>query len=161
MDVYAVADFSRQVAATQEAYLGLLDRLGDSVLYTQPPDGGWTIAETLVHISEARRFFVNETKKVIASPGAQMGRTIDDPGRISNIEVNGKNSLGQVREALTESYTDLASMLKSLAEADLLITGEHVKFGSQSLGEFIQHFIVEHDQAHLEQTRELIRSLSG
>jgi len=38
----------------------------------------------------------------------------------------------------------------------LQVVGTHVKYGQQTLGEFIQHFVVEHDQAHVKQIRALL-----
>jgi uncharacterized damage-inducible protein DinB len=158
MGDFFVSKFAEQVQASQEGFIELLDQADRHTLYQPPSDDGWTIAQILMHIAEARQFFIDETSKVIASPGARMGRTIDHPGRLKAVEENRMNSPGQMRLAIIESYSKMIGLLRSLNDDDLLISGEHVKFGTQSLGEFIQHFIVEHDQAHVEQARALMRA---
>lgn len=158
MGNFSVSEFAEQVQASQEGFIELLDQADRPALYQPPSDDGWTIAQILMHIAEARQFFVDETLNVIASPGARMGRTIDHPGRLKAVEENQMNTPGQMRLALIESYANLIELLSSLNDDDLLTSGEHVKYGTQSLGEFVQHFIVEHDQAHVEQARELLRA---
>jgi hypothetical protein len=50
----------------------------------------------------------------------------------------------------------LVKTLEQMTQAELQIEGNHVKYGPQTLAEFIQHFVVEHDQAHVRQATELL-----
>lgn len=139
---------------TQRAFLDILGRANPSSLYHRPTEDGWTLAEILVHIAEAREFFAAETRKVLAEPGAKMGRTMDHPARIQNVKEHGGDSQEAIRQRLQKSYLTIVDALGGLSRADLQLEGDHVKYGRQTLAEFIQHFIVEHDQAHVRQARE-------
>lgn len=140
---------------SQQALLGILDTVDPTLLYTRPKPDGWILAEVLVHIAEARIFFAGETAKVLDTPGVAMGRTIADPGRLRNVEENGQNPRDLIRQKLLQSHQRVVELLETLSDAQLALTGEHVKYGTQTLGHFIQHFLVEHDQAHVRQARTL------
>jgi uncharacterized damage-inducible protein DinB len=143
---------------SQQALLAVLDTADPSLLYAHPDPEGWTLAEVLVHIAEARTFFAAETAKVIETPGASMGRTIDHPDRLRNVAENGQNPPGLIRQKLIASDQRVADLLATLSDAQLQITGQHVKYGTQTLGHFIHHFLIEHDQAHVRQAQALARS---
>jgi uncharacterized damage-inducible protein DinB len=141
---------------TQQAFLDILSRVDEDSLYRSPAGDSWTLAEVLVHISEARQFFTGEVQKVLATPGVKVGRTLTHPGRLQNIEDHGSDSLDTIHHKLVTSHAQMVQSLEQMAEADLQIKGNHVKYGPQTLAEFIQHFIVEHDQAHVQQATELL-----
>ena len=143
---------------SQQALLGVLDTIDPALLYTRPEPEGWTLAEALVHIAEARMFFAGETAKVLETPGVAVGRTMADPGRLRNVEENGQNPAEIIRQKLLQSHQRVVELLVTLSDAQLALTGEHVKYGTQTLGHFIQHFLVDHDQAHVRQARTLAGS---
>jgi hypothetical protein len=144
--------------ASQQALLGVLDIVDSTLLYVRHEPEGWTLAEVLVHIAEARIFFVDETAKVLETPGVAMGRTMADPARRRNVEENGQNPPELIRQKLLQSHQRVAELLGTLNDVQLALTGEHVKYGTQTLGHFIEHFLVEHDQAHVRQVRTLAGS---
>jgi uncharacterized damage-inducible protein DinB len=147
-----------EMRESQQAFLTVLDSAEPSLLYARPDPEGWTLAEVLVHIAEARTFFADETAKVIETPGAVMGRTIDHPGRLQNVAENGQNPPDLMRHKLIASHQRVAELVATLSDAQLQITGEHAKYGTQTLGHFIQHFLVENDQAHVRQAQALAGS---
>jgi uncharacterized damage-inducible protein DinB len=140
---------------SQPVLLDLLNQVDDHVLYQRLQDNEWTMAETLVHVAEARDFFVAETREVLAKPDATIGRTISHPGRLQNILDHGQDARASIAQYLLTSYAGVMQLLQQLSDRDLQQTVTHVKFGPQPLGEFINHFIVEHDQAHIQQIQAL------
>jgi uncharacterized damage-inducible protein DinB len=157
----SVAHILDSLWQTQEAFLRILDRADPDTLYRRPAEGSWTLAEVLAHITEARQFYARETQKVLETPGVEMGRTIEHPGRLQGIVDHGNDPPEALRSRLITSYERLVEVLRRMRDDDLNITGEHVKYGPQSLGEFIQHFIVEHDQEHVEQAGALLATGAG
>ena len=43
-----------------------------------------------------------------------------------------------------------------MSQDDLQEMGEHIKYGPQTLAAFIEHFVIEHDQAHIKQVQTLL-----
>jgi uncharacterized damage-inducible protein DinB len=140
---------------TQRDLLATLDQADSQNLYHRASDGVWSLAEVLAHVANLRRFFIRQVLRVAASPGSSMGRTIQDAERLAAVRDHGRDSAPALREALITSHAELMAGLAKLSDADLKTFGEHVnpKFGRQALADFIQHFIVEHEQGHLRQAR--------
>ena len=144
------------VRQSQLDLLDILSKVDERTLYTRPSENEWSIAEILVHVANAREFFTVETEKVLATPGVAMGRTIVDPERIQYVRDHAHDPADLIARQLVASHEHLVSLLERMHEDDLSIVGKHVKFGEQTLGEFIEHFIVEHDQAHVRQSTVLV-----
>ena len=153
-------DTRQALSKTHQELLSTLSGANDETLHRRAAEGTWSLAEVLAHVSDARRFFIREAVRVISSPGSRMGRTIQDPGRISAVKEHGTDSASALRDALNGSHAEVMSALDKMSDADLEIPGEHVKFGRQTVGELIQHFIVEHEQKHVQQARRCAGSLS-
>ncbi len=151
-----LSQMQAELRQSQQALLALLDKADDDTLYQRPAADEWTLAENLVHVAEARSFFTAETRKVLATPGVSMGRTIADHDRIENVRTHGHDSRSTIHNKLVTSHEQLLDLLQQMSEEDLQKTGVHVKYGPQPLAEFIDHFIVEHDQAHVKQTTALL-----
>jgi uncharacterized damage-inducible protein DinB len=145
-----------ELRQTQEAFLDILSRANDEVLYHRPAPDSWTLAEALVHIGEARRFFAGETQKVLAAPGAKVGRTPEDPRRLQNIEDHGHDTLAEVRQEMIASHEAVIQALSGMSHDDLQLKGEHIRLGPHTLAEFIQRFLVGHDRMHVEQATALL-----
>lgn len=142
---------------TQQAFLSILDEVDEDILYRdRPGEEYWTLAESLAHITEARQFWSGEVGKIQATPGAKVGRTLEDTGRLQAVEAHGHDSVETLRNRFVTSYEVVVKTLTGLTEEDLPLQGEHIRFGPLSLDAFIQRFIVEHDRAHVEQARALL-----
>jgi uncharacterized damage-inducible protein DinB len=139
----------------QQEFLQILDHASQQTLYHKASDDTWSLAEVLAHIANARQFFGREAARAAASPGARVGRTLQDAGRLAAVRDQGRDSAAALRNSLMTTHTDLMAALGKLSENDLKTTVEHVspKFGRMTLGDFIQHFIVEHEQNHVGQAR--------
>ena len=148
-----LADFNR----SQQEFLGFLDNVAPDTLYKQTGEN-WSVAQTLAHISEAREFFAGEVQRIVATPGAQVGRTIEDPHRLESIAAHSHSSLDELRERLVVSYQAVVQTLQGVNEDDLSLECDYINRGSFKLAEFIRRFVVGHDQIHLQQVIELSQS---
>ncbi|HEX9922145.1 MAG TPA: DinB family protein [Anaerolineae bacterium] len=145
-----------ELRQTQEAFLAILNQANEEALYHRPAPDSWTLAEALVHIAEARRFFADETRKILAAPGAEVGRTVEDPHRLQNIEDHGRDTLADIHQAMIASHEVVMQALSGISDDDLQLKAEHVRLGPQTLAEVIQRFLVGHDRMHVEQATALL-----
>ena len=146
---------------SQQALLTFLDQVDDTTLYRRFIAEEWTLAENLVHVAEARQFFTGEVRKVLATPGASIGRGLDHPARLQNIAQHGHAARPFISQQLTNSYEQVVHLLEQMSQDDLQKMGTHIKYGPQTLAVFIQHFIIEHDQAHVKQVKTLLAQHRG
>jgi uncharacterized damage-inducible protein DinB len=146
---------------SQQALLTFLDQVDDPTLYRRPIAEEWTLAENLVHVAEARQFFTGEVCKVLATPGATIGRGLDHPARLQNIVEHGHAARQFISHQLINSYEQVVHLLEQMSQDDLQKMGEHIKYGPQTLAAFIEHFIIEHDQAHVKQVQTLLAQQGG
>jgi uncharacterized damage-inducible protein DinB len=153
---HTLSQMQAALRQSQQELLAILHKVDDDTLYRHLIDNEWTLAENLVHVAEARAFFTNETRKALTSPDMTIGRTITDPHRIQNVRDHGHDARDVIFNKLVTSHAQLMQQLEQMSDADLQKPINHVKFGRQTLGEFMDHFIVEHDQAHVKQASALL-----
>src|SRR5205807_7969172 len=90
-----------------------------------------------------------------------MGRGLDHPARLQNIAEHGHAARPFLAQQLTNSYEQVVHLLEQMSQDDLQKMGTHIKYGPQTLAVFIQHFIIEHDQAHVKQVKTLLAQHRG
>ena len=132
---------------------GPLSKLEPEKLYKSPAQDEWSIMQNLAHIVELMPYWAGEIEKLVAKPGQNFGRTMQQEARLQAIREHGRDSLDQVRAALPGSYARLEEVLTSLKDSDLRLTGNHVKFGDETLDWFIEEFVTGHLVNHLEQIK--------
>ena len=108
---------------------GPLAILDASKLYESPAENEWTIMQNLAHIVEFMPYWAGEIEKLVAEPGSNFGRTIEDMGRLQGISEHETASLSKIKAALPGSYQRLDEVLKKLKDSDLELTGIHVRYG--------------------------------
>ena len=141
---------------TQQDFLEIVDQATEEVLYRRPTEDSWTLAEVLAHMAEARQFFAGEIRKVLTTSQTKVGRMLDNPQRLQNIDDHGQDSLETIRQRLIDSHQAMIETLNELAEADLEKTVEHIAYGPLTLEAFIQRFLIGHDRIHVEQSNDLL-----
>lgn len=150
---------------SQKSFLKLLDEVVPTQkLYTRPSFEEWSCGIVFWHIGEARVFFVNEIQKVLHDPSLSIGRKMDNPARLANIEEADKvqPSSAEIRDRLEKSYAEITRLFEKLTPADLEKEIQHMnpKFGLMKLRDFIDHFIVEHDNIHVAQVNRVVKQIS-
>ncbi|HZS75082.1 MAG TPA: DinB family protein [Ktedonobacteraceae bacterium] len=138
---------------------GPLAQLPPEQLYVSPGNDEWTIMENLAHIVEFLSYWANEVAALVAEPGKNFGRTMQHEGRLAAIRDHAHDTLEQIKSALPASYGRLESVLYTLQDSDLDITGHHVKYGDKPLSWFIEEFITGHLRAHLQQMQEAAKQV--
>jgi uncharacterized damage-inducible protein DinB len=130
---------------------GPITALDPRKLYVPPAENEWTIMQNLAHIVEFMPYWATEIEKLVAAPGQNFGRTAQHEGRLQAVSEHEKDNLEQVKVALPVSYTRLEDVLGSLQDSDLVLTGNHSKFGEKTLDWFIEEFVTGHLRSHVEQ----------
>jgi uncharacterized damage-inducible protein DinB len=138
-----------------------LAALDPAKLYQQPAENEWTIMESLAHIVEFMPYWADEIEKLVAAPGQNFGRTMQDARRLQAINEHGSDDLVQIRAALPGSYARLAQVLSELKDSDLELTGYHSRFGDQTLAWFIEDFVTHHLTSHLGQLNHCLGLVSN
>jgi hypothetical protein len=128
-------------------------------LYQKPTEDEWSIMENLAHIVEFLPYWASEVEKLVAHPGQNFGRTMQDEGRLAALRDHGHDTLAQAREALPGSYARLDAVLSALQDSDLELTGRHVKYGERTLEWFIDEFITRHLHSHVVQLRTCLEAI--
>jgi uncharacterized damage-inducible protein DinB len=132
---------------------GPLTALEPDRLYQPPATGEWTLMENLAHVIEIMPYWADEIAKLVAAPGQKFGRTMEHEGRLRAIQDHRADTLEQAKISLPGSYAHLDQVLRSLKDSDLALTGQHSKYGEQTLGWFIDEFVVRHLAAHVKQIK--------
>jgi uncharacterized damage-inducible protein DinB len=132
---------------------GPLAVLDPAKLYQIPAENEWTIMQNLAHIIEFTPYWAGEIEKLITTPGANFGRSIQDERRLRAISEHSSDSLKQIKAALPDSYTRLEQLLSKLKDSDLALTGLHPRYGEKPLDGFIEDFVTGHLKGHVEQIK--------
>ena len=130
---------------------GPITALEPEKLFVPSSENEWTIMQNLAHIVEIMSYWAGEIAKLVAVPGQNFGRTAQHEGRLRAISEHERDSLEQVKAALPASYARLDDVLGSLQDSDLMLTGNHNKFGEKTLDWFIEEFVTGHLRSHIEQ----------
>jgi len=146
---------------SQADFLAILERADGRQLYQRPADEGWTLAEVLVHIAEARQFYAAETQKGLDKLNIPIGRHTDHPQRLQNITDHSRDEPAVIRQRLVESHQRILAVLDRMTETDLKEQVENVRLGPQTLAEFVGRFLVSHDQTHVEQAQTILATVTA
>ena len=153
----------QEVQSSVEELRGLIygpfSQLPTEKLYQRPAENEWTLMENIAHIIEFMPYWGNEISKLVKNPDQPFGRTMEDPGRLRGISEHSHDTLPQTLANLNSSYAHLDSVLQSLHDSDLAITGLHKKFGQRTLAWFIEEFVTRHLRAHLEQIQQCLAAI--
>jgi hypothetical protein len=122
-------------------------------LTTQPASGGWTPAEDLAHVAEMLGYWSGEIERFQRQPGASFGRVASNPERVRFIEEHAHDTPDQLGALLESSYGVALALLGQLQPTDLETTGQHVKFGPQSVRQAVQEWLIDHLDEHVQQLK--------
>jgi len=143
----------RSYTALNQLIDGPLASVDSAKLYKVPVENEWSIMQNLAHIVEIMAYWANEIEKLVARPGQNFGRTMQNEGRLQAIREHSSDTLEQVKAALPGSYERLQEVLSKLRDSDLQLTGIHPRYGEKPLDWFIEEFVTQHLINHVEQIR--------
>ncbi len=152
-DLHAALDELRRL--TKELRQTFED-IPPALLLQLPASGGWTLTEDLVHVAEMLTFWSGEIERIRLQPGTTFGRVASNPERIRFIAEHAQDTPEQIGELLDQGETKASALLERLQPADLEKVGQHMKFGSQTIGRAIQEWLLDHLKEHIHQLQAIL-----
>lgn len=152
-DLHAALDELHLLAKELRQTLG---GISPAVLLQKPASGGWTLTEDLVHVAEMLTFWSGEIERIRLQPGTTFGRVASNPERIRFIAEHAQDTPEQIGELLDQGETKASALLERLQPADLEKVGQHMKFGSQTIGRAIQEWLLDHLKEHIHQLQAIL-----
>jgi hypothetical protein len=131
---------------------------------TEPdPDGTerWEAGQVWAHVAEFVPYWHREIESVVAAydgTPAPFGRTKEDPGRLSGIELGRHEAVRQLTERVNVGVDDLKRYLATLTSPEWNAVGHHVVRGDMDVEAIVGRFVVSHLEEHAEQLEALTKA---
>jgi hypothetical protein len=120
-------------------------------LLVDPLDGEWTVAQNLAHIGEFPTFFAVDLGRWIDDPTVVVGRTHDHPVRNDAIAAADSQALTELVGRVERSLATLAGVLERLEDHHLDVPMRNVKYGDESIADYLRRYVLGHKAAHIDQ----------
>jgi hypothetical protein len=148
-----------RVERSVEQLLAQIQRLPAEVLYREPMPGEWPVMSTLAHLAELLPFWAHEGASLAASPGMQVGRSLDDPRRVGPIAEHGHDSLEAMLPRLQAGLAECVATLRAIPSDGWQSRGTHPRHPSISVYELIETYVCNHAAEHADQIQATLRTL--
>jgi uncharacterized protein (TIGR03083 family) len=148
-----------ELLATQQALLGVLDRVEPTDWQRASPNEGWTIQHLLTHLSTSEHGFVGTVRRLAAGEG---GLPSDfDPNRwnAGQLQRNAEALPGELRQRLETAHAEMLELLNTLDDAALDRRGL-LSTGQEGSTEDCLRLLAAHKRTHTEDIRAAL-SLAG
>jgi uncharacterized damage-inducible protein DinB len=137
---------STRLQYQHKALVDMIDGLSDEMIRRQVIPGKWSIFENIVHLQTYQHVFCSRMKKILEENNPSFPRySADaDPEFLDNC---GKT----IREIMGDMITirkEMSTGRLSLKESDLDRTGTHPVFGSMTIAQWLNFFLL-HEAHHL------------
>src|SRR5438093_9069324 len=139
-----------------EEYAQFIEAQSEEAFHRRPAPDEWTAAELTGHVAEFPVTFSAQALRLSKNPNAQLGRSLDDPGRLAAVEklagAGPAEAAAQVRGGIKEAV----AALRAISPDGWRVKGDHPRLGEIMVAEVVEHFIVDHIQDHLDQARQTV-----
>lgn len=129
---------------------------------TEPDEGGterWEAGQVWAHMAEFVGYWQSEVEKVVdAFDGTPVpfGRTKEDEGRRTAIEVGRNIPISELMERVHEGIEVLRRYLPTLSARDWSAVGLHPRIGEMNVAAIVDRFTVSHLEEHADQLDGLV-----
>ena len=129
--------------------------LPEETLRRKPAPEVWSIVEILCHVEELIPYWAGEIQRVVAKPGVEWGRGIEDEARVHAVAVSAQRRTRDVVAGIRAGTVRAAAILEGLREEDLSIESpsRNPRYGVKPMSYVLDHMIVEHVRGHVGQIR--------
>jgi hypothetical protein len=149
-------DFVARLDAVEERLDALAAEVTPNGL-TEPDPGGterWEAGQVWAHMAEFVPYWHGEVEAVIASYDGDpvpFGRTKEDAGRISGIEVGRHEAVRQLKGRVHDGIEELKRFLAVRTSAEWNAVGQHALRGEMDVEAIVGRFVVAHLEEHADQ----------
>lgn len=128
-----------------------VEGLDEKVFRWNPTEEEWSIMQIVSHLNEAIQYWLGEVERVVAEPGSEWGRGLEDESRLAAVFNPDELSIEEEIATLKKIQQQVSDRLIGLNEAQLNAENPHrnfEKFGHKPVSFIINHFLVEHVNGH-------------
>jgi hypothetical protein len=136
-----------------EDYARFIEVQSPEAFHRRPAPEEWTAAELTGHVAEFPVTFSEQARRVSERPGLQLGRSLDDPGRLAAVQKLAGAGPVEAAAAVRSGIRQAANSLGGISEAGWRAKGQHSRLGEISAREVVEHFILDHLREHLKQAQ--------
>jgi uncharacterized damage-inducible protein DinB len=129
---------------------GSLDWVSEQQWTRRPAEGEWSVAEIVGHVIELEPYWARQAAKLAEQPGAAIGRTLEDPVRLSGPQGGLALTPKEARTRVAQAGEEAAELLRKVPDSAWSTAGSW-RGGEMTLGRLVQEHLVDHVRAHLEQ----------
>lgn len=140
------SSLSTRLQYQHKSLVDIIDGLSDELIRRQVNPGKWSIFENIVHLQTYQHVFCDRVKKMLGESNPSFPRyTADaDPEFLDNCSKTTREIMGDMITTRKEMSTGRLS----LKETDLKRTGIHPFFGSMTIEQWLNFFLL-HEAHHL------------
>src|SRR5438067_8437519 len=106
------------VAAIEQAgedYARFIEVQSPEAFHRRPAPEEWTAAELTGHVAESPVTFSAQALKLSRGPGSQLGRSLDDPGRLAAVEKLAGAGPVEAAAAVRSGVKEAAGSLRAIS----------------------------------------------
>lgn len=163
------SSWSLATGATAAAAAARLRRLDEAVMrfdlhavashHGNPGSAGdprsWSADQVWAHVGESLAYWVGQVDRLLAAPGASVGRPAEDPTRLRAIEPAASVPLAARAADLARAADRLQARLRSLSDADWATPAQHHDRGQLDLATLVDRCVLDHLAEHAAQLDQL------
>jgi uncharacterized damage-inducible protein DinB len=130
--------------------IGSLDWVSDEAWRRRPAEGEWSAAEIVGHLIELEPYWAREAGRLAANPGADVGRGLDDPIRLSGPVSGQALSAKEARTLLAQAGEAAAEMLRKIPDSGWGSSGTW-RGTTMTVADLVEQHLTEHVRQHVDQ----------
>lgn len=127
-----------------------VQELDTETIQKKPSEDEWSVMQILCHIVEAVPYWLSEIETLIAKPGIEWGRGLQDPARLQAVQNTENESVSDVLSELISLKGQVEKTLSNLNDEMLKqeAPSRNPRFGVKPLSFIVDHLLVEHVEKH-------------
>jgi uncharacterized damage-inducible protein DinB len=148
-DVLAAEQIFNMTTLNDEL-IGSLDWVSEEAWTRKPAEGEWSVAEIVGHVIELEPHWAAMAAELVARPGTEIARELDDPGRLAGPTSGPGFNPKEARTRIAQAGEAAAEILRRVPDSAWAVAG--TSHGEKvTVGELVQAHIVDHVRQHLDQ----------
>lgn len=144
------ADRIFNLLTANDELIGSLDWVSDAAWARRPADGEWSAAEIVGHLIELEPYWAGQAARLVEQPGAEVGRGLEDPGRLEGPSAGVTLSPREARARLAQAGQEAAEILRKIPDSAWSTRGTW-RGNAMTVDDLIEQHLLEHVRQHIQQ----------
>jgi uncharacterized damage-inducible protein DinB len=137
---------STRLQYQHKSLLDIIEGLTDEQVRQNIVAGKWSIFENMVHLQTYQHVFIYRVKEILSGSNPSFERYVAETDPF--FPINCSKSTREIMQDLLTLRKEMAASINNLPDEDLLKTGLHPLFGSMTLLQWLNFFLL-HEAHHL------------